>query len=304
MGNLLLRLLVLLFCFVQSVKLSANSCCGQSPASFTVLNLEQRLSLNLGFAYLRSMGRALHSDEFLIWDGKTREIRSLNLNLASTLASRHQVFLNSSLMQGYYAESNMTQTSNHLSDTLIGYNFELLPEYSYSRWRPLIYVSALINLPSGQSSFEPIRLGEGGDVTGHNQWGGGVGLTLRKVYFPLTMTFQARTLYLFAKSFPSVQVSGFYDSSLALLANYDTSIWNLTLNTGLTLTHLSQRRVEPAGETSDVGQNTTVLLGFQRPLTEQWVVGLNYSDQTLLGPARGGLVLNRGINLNFNYNYD
>jgi hypothetical protein len=304
MGNLLLRLLVLLFCFVQSVKLSANSCCGQSPASFTVLNLEQRLSLNLGFAYLRSMGRALHSDEFLIWDGKTREIRSLNLNLASSLASRHQVFLNSSLMQGYYAESNMTQTSNHLSDTLIGYNFELLPEYSYSRWRPLIYVSALINLPSGQSSFEPIRLGEGGDVTGHNQWGGGVGLTLRKVYFPLTLTFQARTLYLFAKSFPSVQVSGFYDSSLALLANYDTSIWNLTLNTGLTLTHLSQRRVEPAGETSDVGQNTTVLLGFQRPLTEQWVVGLNYSDQTLLGPARGGLVLNRGINLNFNYNYD
>jgi hypothetical protein len=304
MGNLLLRLLVLLFCFVQSVKLSANSCCGQSPASFTVLNLEQRLSLNLGFAYLRSMGRALHSDEFLIWDGKTREIRSLNLNLASSLASRHQVFLNSSLMQGYYAESNMTQTSNHLSDTLIGYNFELLPEYSYSRWRPLIYVSALINLPSGQSSFEPIRLGEGGDVTGHNQWGGGVGLTLRKVYFPLTLTFQARTLYLFAKSFPSVQVSGFYDSSLALLANYDTSIWNLSLNTGLTLTHLSQRRVEPAGETSDVGQNTTVLLGFQRPLTEQWVVGLNYSDQTLLGPARGGLVLNRGINLNFNYNYD
>ncbi len=297
------RLLLILVLNIYTLQAYSNSCCGQSPASFTILSLSQKLSVSTGVSYLSSQGRVYdNSDEFYLWNDKKREVRSFLLNVSSTLVDRHQVFINTSYLQGYYSDSFGVGYSTHLSDTLLGYSYEILPEYSFSYWKPKVFITAFLNVPTGRSIYDNNRLSEGADVTGHGLWGTGIGVTLRKVYFPWTITLQGRTLRLFSKEFESVRVSDFYDSSLAFLLNYSTRLWGLQFNTGLTFTHLSERRIEPVNVTSGVTQNFSVLGGVQRSISESWVAGINYSDQTLVGPAKNS-ILNRSLNINFNYNY-
>jgi hypothetical protein len=281
----------------------ANSCCGQSPASFTVLAMQQRLSITTGVSYLQSQGRVYsNSDEFFLWDDKEREVRSLLLNVASVVADRHQVFVNTAFLEGRYADPQENGRATHLSDTLLGYSYELLPEYRFSYWKPVVHVTAFLNLPTGRSIYDGGQLSEGADVTGHGQWGTGVGVTLRKVYFPWTLTLQGRSLHLFAKRFNGVGVSGFFDSSLAFLVNFASRWWGLQFNSGLTFNHLSERQIVPSGVTSEVTQNFAVLAGVQRSLSDRWVAGVTYTDQTLVGPAKNS-ILNQSINFTFNYNY-
>lgn len=295
--------------FIMSPVALANSCCGQSPASYTVLSLNQRLSVSAGLSYLRSYGRyrpfANGQEGLEVWDDKKREVSSTIFNVASAFAPRQQVFVNASVLQGRYSDVTGVETATHLSDTLIGYSYEALPEYSFSYWKPVIFLTGFLNLPTGRSTYD-MNLSEGTDVTGHDQWGAGLGVTLRKVYFPLTITLQARSLQLFAKSFTDVAVSDFFDSSVAFLLNYSSRWWGLQWNTGLTFNHLSERTTQalPGApvDTSQVTQNFSLLVGVQRSISESWVAGLTYSDQTLVGPAKNS-ILNRSINLNFNYNY-
>ncbi len=280
----------------------ANSCCGQSPASFPVLAMGQKINVTTGYTSIDSMGRIFDSNEFYQWTQKERRVQSYSLSAASTLAERHQLFVNSAFLSGEFQQEGTSSYSNHFSDTQVGYNYELLPEYSFSYWKPVVYVSALFNLPTGHSIYDGARLGEGADISGHNQWGAGLGLTFRKVYHPLTLTLQARSLQIFSKTFSDVQVSNFFDSSLAFLMSYALPWWNLQSNAGLTFSHLSERKIHPSDLTSGISQRWTLLAGLQRSLNASWVMGFNYSDQTLIGPAQNTL-LNRSININFNYSY-
>ena len=89
---------------------------------------------------------------------------------------------------------------------------------------------------------------------------------------------------------------------MALLFNYSLNFQQLALNFGITANQLTQRQIKPSEITSEVTQSTTLLVGAQKAIGDSWSVGLNYSDQTLLGTARNTL-LNKTYSLNINYNY-
>lgn len=297
------RILIIITISLIASIAQANSCCGQSPASFTILSLQQKLSLSLSHTLIRSAGR-VYSDpkQFFIWENKRRQIQSTTLNAAGTFGQRHQLFINTSFMSSSYEDAVEKANAHHLSDTLLGYSYELLPEYSFSYWKPIIYITALLSLPTGHSIYDHSQISEGTEVTGHNQWGMGVGITAKKVYFPYTLTLQARSIRLLPEEFPLTEVLGFYDHSMAFLVNYASTFWSLAFNAGITWSYLSERRLQPSNISSNSTQVNTILIGLQKPLDEHWSAGINYSDQTLLGPARN-TILNRNYSFNINYNY-
>ena len=294
-------LLALLIASSSTIGL-ANSCCGQSPASFPILSLEQRLSVVSSFSMVETQGRVNNSGEFDQWDDQERTLRSTQLLVSTTLGPRHQAFFGASLLEGTYSDSYNSGSQVHMGDTQLGYSYEVLPEYSFSYWKPLVYLSVLGNLPTGHSIYEESSLSEGAGVTGHNQWGVGLGLTVRKVYFPLTLTVQVKSLKIFSRSFERVFVSDFYDQSLALLVNYATRFWGLSLNSGVTSNLLSSRQISTSANRSGSMYSTNLLFGLQKPLTDSLGVGLNYVDQTLIGEASNTL-LNRTYSISINYNY-
>ncbi len=295
------RILLIFIAVCSSLRVQANSCCGQSPASFPVLTLDQKLSVNTSYSVSQAAGRILSPDQFVVWDSKDRQIQTYQMSVASTFFSRHQFYINTAYLNSQYRDAFQDASSQNLSDTQLGYTYELLPEYSFHPLKPTLHTSILVNAPTGQSIYDNISLSEGTDVTGHNQWGLGLGLTAKKVYFPLTLTLQARSLRIFKKQFSSVEVGSFYDSSLALLTSYALPWKGIVLNAGVTTNHLSSRTIN-TGVESQTMQNTTLLVGLQKSLNDTWNIGFNYSDQTLLGPAKNS-VLNKTATMNVNFNY-
>lgn len=299
----MVRILLIVLTLLVTLPAFSNSCCGQNPSSFVVLSQGQTLSLVTALSLVKAEGRVYEDpNAFHIWKNKKRDVQAWQINGAGTFNERHQWFVNSSVLQGTYSDSVSSGTSTNLSDTLLGYSFEILPEYSFSRWKPIVFISALVNAPTGHSIYDRSQLSEGTDVSGHNQWGTGLGVTVRKVYFPFSVTLQGKSMKVFGKQFESVRVSDFYDSSAGVLVNYLTPFWHISTNFGLTFNHLSSRRIAPADISSGSSQNTTTLVGLQRGIGEAWNVGMNYSDQTLLGPARNS-ILNRTVNFTVNFNY-
>ena len=294
--------------FIMSIGISyshtvlASSCCGQSPSSFPVSFLGQKISILGSFAQTESLGRIYSNKHYLDWTDKERKIQSLGLTAVWQYKDRQQLFLMTSFNRGIFVDEVQAGSVQNYGDTLLGYNYEILSEYSYSLWKPVIFISALLNLPTGVSIYDNTKLSEGADVTGHNQWGMGLGLTLKKVYYPLSLIFQIRTIELFRERFSEMEVSNFYDSSVSFFANYSTTFYSLTLNMGYTFNDISPRKVNSISESSSRMQNSTVLLGLQKNVKDNWMVGFNYLNQTWLGPASNSL-LNKVVSLNLSYNF-
>jgi hypothetical protein len=294
---------LVVFILCLPLQATANSCCGQTPASYMVLYQHQKYSISPSLVYTQSLGRVYESKDFHVWpQDKQRRVQMLNLNSAVSLGERGQVLISSSYVMATYQEQGDTSSASSFSDTQLGYSYELLPEYTYSAWKPVIYMSALVNLPTGHSIYDKNRLSEGADVTGHDQWGGGVGLTARKVIFPFTLLLQGKVLRLLPKDFATVNVSGFFDSSLAGFATYATRYWELSFTGGLTYNELSSRRLSTSDQASGRSKVTTVIFSVQKPISDTVSLSFAFSDQSLLGSPQNTL-LNRSYNMNVNYNY-
>jgi hypothetical protein len=266
-----------------------------------VLSSPLPLSLTASFSYSAAIGRVFRSKNFYVWEGKDRVVQSMGLTAASSLNERSQLFVQSALVKGKYSEEGQSQERQNLSDTQLGYTYEVLPEYSFSYWRPVLFLSLLVNLPTGHSIYDKESLTEGAAVTGHNQWGTGLGITLRKVYFPLTITLQGKWNHVYARSFEQTYVSDFIETSISFLANYVTSFYDVAMNVGITQNYLSPRKLQPSGLRSQSMRNSSLMIGAQKVLSENWGTGINYVDQTLIGQPKNSL-LNRSVSVFFNYN--
>ncbi len=281
----------------------ASSCCGQSSASYTVLFLKQKLSTSLGASYTDTQGRVKSgSKDFTVWSKeKKSERQALSFNGAYAVSERNQFFVAASFLSSVYEDSFGSDEGSSLSDVLLGYSFEARPEYIYSRWKPVVYVSALVNLPTGTSPYDTkAALSEGAGVTGHDQFGTGLGLTLRKVLVPVTVLTQFKVMRIFGKDFGANTVSGFYDSSASAMLTYGSSFWGLGFSTGLTWAHLSGRRLN--GLKAESSRSVTSIFSIQKVISEGLSASVSYSDQTLLGSPVNTL-LNKVYSFNLSYNF-
>ncbi len=293
--------LIFLFCTSESY---ASSCCGQSSSSYTVLFLGQKSALNFGTGYTDIEGRVFSgSNEFHVWrQGKKAYKKRLSLDLAHSLSSRHQVFSKISFFKNTYEDTFGVEETSSVSDGVIGYSYELLPEYTYSRWKPVVFVSSFLNLPLGVSAYDKKSLSEGAGVTGHDQFGAGFGVSVRKVFYPLTVLAQFKAVRLFGKNFDGLKVSGFYDGTASFLMSYASPFWNLGFSSGLTWSYLSKRRLFDDEISSDSSDSVTFLVSAQKVLNDYLSITVSYSDQTALGTPQNTL-LSKVYSLNLNYNF-
>jgi hypothetical protein len=194
-----------------------------------------------------------------------------------------------------------------MMDTMVGFTYELWPEYSFSYYKPIVYISGFVNLPTGRSVFEGVAGPENIAVTGHGQWGSGVALTLQKTIRPWSLLFQAKSLRLFEETWGEASVGEFYDSSVQLILGYNLPIWDLNFNFGITQLELSSRKVKLNTDfiLTDVrspnSRSTMLSFGLSRSVTENFNLALSFNDQTLLGQPKNTL-LAQGVSVILSYN--
>ncbi len=298
---IIFKLTIILIFYSKQV--NASSCCGQAPSSFSVLTNNEKLNISTSFVKIRTQGRLIrNSGNFYDWSNKKRTIQSFTFDISLSLEERHQINLSSSLNSGSFSSEFEKATSNNLSDTLISYTYELLPEYSYSKFKPQVFSSVFLSVPSGHSIYKKNGLSEGTSVTGHEQWGVGLGLTLRKVYFPFSFLAQIKSIRFFSKNFDNFSVSDFFDTSINFTTSYTTKFFNIIINSGLTLSHISPKKINTLRIKSLESISTGLFFGVQKNISIDTSIGIIYTDQTLLGPAKNTL-LNRSMSLNINHKF-
>ena len=286
----------------------ASSCCGGSPTSFVVPVNSESLSLNLSNSYIDGVGRAFNnSDDIVKWSTKTRAINALNFSGSYLMSERLSVSGQGGVHFSKFKsdQQRSSLTDQKATDVLLSLNYEALPEYTYHPYKPKIFTSLFLNLPFGQSIFEPGTLSEGVNVTGHSLWGVGAGVTVYKAWFPFMLNQQFKFLQLFSDELGGQNLSSYYDFSSSTRLTYALTR-SFTGFIGVTWAYISQRTVNSI-ILKDVtnrlealsSQSTTVSLGGSYSLNDQVNLSLSYADQTLIGLPRN-VVLNRTYTFNIN----
>lgn len=290
--------LLLIFTYLSH----GNSCCGQTPSSFPVLYQQESVLISASLAQSQSLGRIYNDpNAFYVWNSdKKRTLSAFNVAVGTTFTEHHQIFLNTAMMRGQWQDAEGKAYKDHLADSQLGYSYELLPEYTYSPWKPVVFVSALMNLPTGKSIYDVNELSEGADVTGANQWGTGGGVTARKVLFPFTLVLQGKYLRLLPKSFAAADVGASDDVAASGFMTYAQRDWDMTFTAGITWSYLSSREIKNRGLSSEPTESCNVILSLQKIIGRRYSMGLSYSDQSLVGRARNTLI-NQTYSMNFNY---
>lgn len=301
MKSLVFFVLIYFFHF----KIVASPCCGQSSSGLNVMTLRQSYSLNVTQSYSQALGRVYDSDpSFYVWpDSKQRTLSLTQLAFAVGVAPKIQILVNSAFQTAQFQDGDYQKSQSQFTDTTLGLSYEFLSEYKFSLYKPTGYLTLLTNLPTGQSVFDLDSGPEAINVSGHDQWGFGLGLTLNKVILPWTFLFQARSMYLSKKEFENSEVGDFFDSSFLFSLSYNLAKPNLVLSLGLTQFVLSSRTVQSFRQVHVSGSRSTALqFGILKSITDLLALSLTYSDQTLLGDPENSL-LSQTISLNLNVNY-
>jgi hypothetical protein len=296
--------LIFIVIFVFTKNSLASSCCGGSPIVFHLPQNNQRLNFNFGASQINGVGRVFQeSEDFIEWTSRDRILEVLNFSGSYMLMDRLSLSLQSGFFFSTYADNFVQVNDQNWGDSLLALNFEALPEYTYSRFRPKIFTSLLLNLPTGRSIFEDGASPEGANVTGHGLWGLGLGLTFNKTWSPYMLNIQTRGLQIFSGTIDNQRISNYFDFSTSVrLTRFIFDKWGVL--TGLDWSYISKRErnfFEVIGDNLQAlsSQRTSVVFGINYSLNSDSTLSFTYSDESLLGQPRN-TVINRTIALNFN----
>lgn len=280
----------------------ANSCCGQSVANFKVLHRYEDMSLSWAQTYSQTLGRMYQDPHaFYVWSNdKARTVHQSSLFFAKTLSERWQVLGHFGAMKIKYQDRGGAEEATHFNDSLVGVTYEALPEYTYHPLKPVVHISGLLLVPTGHSIYDENSLTEGAGVSGFNQWGPGLGLTLFKVWSPWQLQIQCKSLMLMAKDFANAQVSHFFENTLSAFLTYNTSFWDLSWTVGSIWTQVTRKKLN--GILAQDSVVTTSTLSVNKVIDEHWSSSLSYSDQSLVGQSTNTLI-NQIYAANLSYNF-
>ncbi len=297
----MVRLVILFWCLLlQQNVLWASSCCGNSTANFQVLNNYENWSLEVVSSWFKTKGRVLEdsSQVYGYWNGEKRDQQVTALSLARTFSDRWQGFLNGRYFQNSFHSNSFYQSFAGVSDVQGGVTYNLWPQYTYSIWHPDIYLSLIVNIPNGNSIYNSLGYREGIGVTGYNQWGHGLGLTLFKSWQPWQARLQMKVLHILGKSFGEIDVSNFFEGTVSGLISYNFPY--ITFNMGWTHEFIENRTVNYQ-ETGRVSV-TSAQFGLLKTMTDVSKIVLQYTDQSLLGPAKNTYI-NSGLSVGWIQNF-
>lgn len=186
-------------------------------------------------------------------------------------------------------------------DLLLTSAYEVLPEWSYSEWKPkgLMYLN--LTLPTGKSIHE-VNNGDLSQTSGNGFYKLSTGLFLQKIKDTYDFSITPEVQYSFQRTFSETRstVNAGPGASLSLSAAksfHDVRIgisFQPTIQFKTKTRFLENQITSTSGEKTNV--NTSLDLGYT--LNDENALSLSYLDQTLFGPAKN-TTLSRSLTLQF-----
>lgn len=137
------KVLLSIFSFLLAESLWAAPCCGGGPAGISLITGDEQRALRLGMAQVQENA---YIDTYGYRSEKGREYQLLTVSGSFLISDRWQA--------GFLLPFQQAQAEKNVGDVFVNVAYELLPELSYSRWRPKVFLYSGVDLPSGKSTFD------------------------------------------------------------------------------------------------------------------------------------------------------
>jgi len=235
-------------------------------------------------------------------DDNIERTQTLKLSGAYRWADRWQSGVDIPLMRRYVSVAGQDATDTGLGDIGLNLGYEILPELSYSAWKPRGFLFARWLVPTGRSIYES------SDPLGTDNFGKGfhalsLGTVLVKTWRSFDFLLEGEGHWTLARTFVDATGnttrfhSGWGASGLAAVG-YSPGKGAMRIGTSLSPVYDAARTLENASQLGNTDSQLAWTLSFQASYqwSDEWTSTLSYADQTILGGAHN-VTLSRTITL-------
>lgn len=283
----------ILFFFVLLSRLSwGAACCSSGGGNSNLIVGDDAATLGISMAFSRVIGNVSADGVSIFRASSDREwIHTYTLDAAYMISDRWQLGAAIPLVRHFRDTGEVQASSLGWGDASLFSAFEAIPEYSYSNWKPRLFVFGQLRLPTGQNvhaSTASFAI----DAHGKGFWTPTLGLVLVKVWDGWDLAVRAAAGHGIGRHFatPTGQrwVQPGWEGALTLAGGWSPSAtaWRFGLS------------LAPTFETaSNVGSSKLLWeLNVEASylIDRIYLVNFGYLDQTIFGPARN-VTLNRGL---------
>ena len=234
-------------------------------------------------------------------------ITVLNLAGAYRISDRFQAGVGVPFISRNLDSPGTQASATGTGDLLVDAAYEIIPDLTYSEWRPKGFAFVQITLPTGPSTYDskdPLQI----DTRGRGFYTLGLGAAFLKTFstIDITLTLEGHRSLGRTVTAPGggpLELNPSFGGSA--LAGIGWSPGNGSLRIGASLSPIYEGRIEVTGTVNSLSDpqlawNTSLQAGYL--LSDEWSTGLSYTDQTLMGPAQN-VSLSRSVALSVQHRW-
>ncbi len=288
----------------------AAPCCARNAATPSLIVGDDRAQVNLGYSLASAVAEAANDGSLSFFSSSTSDLSQVfRLDGSFLLSDRFQLGASASWVKHFVSQWGLSDSVMGWGDSRLSLAYELIPVWSYSKWKPQVFVFSSLAFPTGRSKYEAENFLLA-DIRGNGFYGISLGGLVLKYWsswdlfllpeihfsFPRQFQDQANSIYVYPRFGGSLGFGGGW--------NYKVFRFGVRIQPRLdqsTVVILSNRTLQMQTEgflsVCDTGLDSSVLLSASDSLM------LSYTDQTLLGVAMN-LNVNRTIALNFQHRWE
>ena len=309
-SGLLAVLLFLSFLFPTQSRGAA--CCARNSSTPSLIIGDDWSQFNFGYAYSSAIALAGESGQASYFPAEVQEgIQTYRLDAATLLSDRFQVGASLFLVNHRLTHSYISDSSTGIGDVRLSAGYEALPDWSYSIWKPQIYLFSSATIPTGRS-LEQSQKSSYTDVTGNGFFSLSLGslfikrwvvwdaFLLSELHYSLPRTFEND-----AVEFKKFRVEPGWGGSLGVGLGMSPGGGALRLGLRVMPRYEQGKMNVGIDHKKDIGFIATCDVGADLGylLTSQDTVMVAFTDQTLLGPSYNSN-LNRVLAINFQHRWE
>ncbi len=260
--------------------LHAASCCGGGASTTSLITNNDKSQFTTSLLYSSVQATARTDGKWQKFEGeKIKEI--LTLEGVSILSDRTQIGVSAPFQRNSYEFGSERVDGSGIGDVKVSFGYEAIPEWTFSRYRPKVYVYTQLQLPTGRSIYDTQSL-EAVDSTGMGLWGMGIGSialkSIKKWDFLGSLFIQK----LLDRDFNGTHIKPGEVYQASLGAGFNLKDWRI----GTQVMAYLQDSGETSGSVSskipiERYVSSTLLASYM--VRDDLSVTASYSDQTLVG---------------------
>ena len=273
----------------------AAACCGGGNGIPGIIIGDEKANLTVELSSLQIQTDVSQNS---IWrDRKDPDATSsFRIQYTQVFSDRFQWGISTSVLKRDRAD----QSSTGLADTSLHLGYEVLPDWSYSNWRPRAVSYIGLTAPTGRSIYEAedaLLL----DARGKGFWSVRAGTAFSKVLRRLSFLSNIEFARTFSKKLDTASYQGLIEpqNSMSVVVGAGYAFSKFTIQASLL--HLYEERLVFSGgpdqNTSD-SQVSTFSIGASSPIgTENsdgdlWILNAEYFDQRIMGQPKNTALTN------------